>query len=196
MPNIVLASASPRRSEILDNLNIKYAKVVSNINEEVYKNENPIELVKTLAYEKANSVLELIPRDSIVIGADTIVVFNNLILGKPKDDNEAFTHLKMLSGKPHYVYSGISMIYNDNTYINYGSTKVFMKEYSEDEIKSYINTREPLDKAGAYGIQGIGSVFIEKIEGDFFTVMGLPVVKMIEGFRHLGFDYFNIINSK
>jgi septum formation protein len=193
MPNIVLASASPRRSDILNNLNIKFKKIVSNINEDIYFDNNPIELVKILAYEKAKKIVPLVDEDSIIIGADTVVVFENQILGKPKDKNEAYKYLKMLAGKIHYVYSGIAMINTKGTkFIDCGETKVYMRNYSEEEISYYINTNEPLDKAGAYGIQGIGSVLVKKIDGDYYNVVGLPITKLIKGFSELGLNYFDL----
>lgn len=190
MIKVVLASASPRRSEILNSLNINHTVLISNVDEEKYKASCPIDLVKTLSYEKAKVVNEKVEEKSLVIGSDTIVVYNNKILGKPVDYDEAYKFLKLLSGNEHYVYSGIAMIYNNNIYINYGSTKVYMNKYTDRDIENYIKTKEPFDKAGAYGIQGIGSILVEKIEGDFFNVMGLPVQKLIAGLKYLGIDYF------
>jgi len=193
MKNIILASASPRRSEILQNLRIPFEKRVSSIDEEAFTTKDPIETVKRLAFEKAKSVVRDSTEDGLIIGADTIVVYNNEILGKPKNDEEALRYLKLLSGKKHYVYSGLSMLWpaQDKTFIDYCETLVYMRDYNDLEIEAYIRTKEPLDKAGAYGIQGYGAALIEKIDGDYYNVVGLPISKLIEGFQTLGVDYFD-----
>lgn len=192
MKKIILASSSPRRSEILSNLNINFIKVVRLIDEQSFKTDSPIEFVKILAYEKAMSVYNEVEKDATIIGADTIVVYDNKVLGKPNNEAEAYQYLKMLSGKMHYVYSGLAIIDKDSdmNFIDVGKTKVFMRNYNDDDIYSYINTNEPMDKAGAYAIQGYGSVLVDKIEGDYFNVVGLPVSKLIEGFNFLGINYF------
>lgn len=197
MKKIILASSSPRRSEILSNLNINFIKKVRLIDEQSFKNDNPMEFVKILAYEKAMSVYNEVDKDVAIIGADTIVVYDNKILGKPNNEAKAYQYLKMLSGKMHYVYSGLAIIDKDSdmNFIDVGKTKVFMRNYNDDDIYSYIKTNEPMDKAGAYAIQGYGSVLVDKIEGDYFNVVGLPVSKLIEGFNLLGINYFHTFHS-
>ncbi|PKM50250.1 MAG: hypothetical protein CVV02_12225 [Firmicutes bacterium HGW-Firmicutes-7] len=197
MNTIVLASASPRRSEILEKLNIPFEKRMSSIDEKKYVNDNSIELVKMLAYEKANSVVNEL-EDRIIIGADTVVVYENQVLGKPNSHDEAFHFLKQLSGKKHYVYSGIAMLspYKKKVFIDYCETKVFMRDYKEHEINAYIKTMEPFGKAGAYAIQGFGATLVDKIEGDYYNVVGLPISKLIEGFTYLGVDYFNAFHGQ
>lgn len=195
--SIILASASPRRSEILDNLKIPFKKRTSSFDEASILIKEPIELVKALAYEKAKNVIYQADMDEIYIGADTVVVFNGEILGKPKDIDEAYMYLKMLSGKVHSVFTGLSLIhpFYKKTYIDYCETKVYMRNFNEKEITAYINTNEPMDKAGAYGIQGFGAVLIDKIEGDYFNVVGLPISKLIDGLSYLGLDYFDSFHN-
>ena len=193
MPEIILASASPRRSEILSNLNISFRTIVSSVDESQFFSDHPIELVKKLAYAKAEAVLSAAGNGSVIIGADTVVVHGGHILGKPTDEAEAFRFLKQLSSNTHYVYTGIAMIElsGKKNYLGYSSTKVTMRHLSDNEILSYIKTGEPMDKAGAYGIQGYGAALIEGIEGDYYNVVGLPVSKLIEGFSSLNINYFN-----
>lgn len=193
MKNIILASASPRRSEILSNLRIPFEKRISTIDEQAFLVDDPRETVMKLAYEKAKSVIQDNTEDGIIIGADTIVVYDNKIIGKPKDNTEAFEILEILSGKKHSVYSGIAMIWPslNKEFISYCETIVFMRPYNGMEIEAYIRTKEPLDKAGAYGIQGYGAALVDKIDGDYYNVVGLPVSKLIEGFSALGVNYFD-----
>lgn len=173
---IVLASGSPRRKEILENMNLKFDIIKSEIEETIVENESPEELVKRLSYEKAHDIASK-NLDSIVIGADTIVVLNNNVLGKPKDEDEAFNMLKRMSGKEHDVITGISILclglkkeIND-----YCVSKVKFKNLSDEEIYSYIRTGECMDKAGAYGIQGLGGLLVEYIKGDYFNIVGFPI---------------------
>ncbi|PKM96121.1 MAG: septum formation protein Maf [Firmicutes bacterium HGW-Firmicutes-1] len=195
--NIVLASASPRRSEILEKLNIPFQKRVSLIDEAKYFNDDPRELVKTLSLEKAKSVIIEANEDKIIIGADTVVVYDNKVLGKPHNDQDALCYLKQLSGKMHFVYTGITMLHPlyNKVYIDYCETMVFMRDYNEHEMNAYIKTKEPIDKAGAYAIQGYGATLVDKIDGDYYNVVGLPISKLIEGFFHLGVDYFNSFHN-
>lgn len=178
---IVLASGSPRRKEILENMNLKFDIIKSEIEETIVENESPEELVKRLSYEKAHDIASK-NLDSIVIGADTIVVLNNNVLGKPKDEDEAFNMLKQMSGKEHDVITGISILclglkkeIND-----YCVSKVKFKNLSDEEIYSYIRTGECMDKAGAYGIQGLGGLLVEYIEGDYFNIVGFPISSAAE----------------
>ena len=142
--------------------------------EEIINTTVPEEAVKELSRQKAREVAARTDGD-VVIGADTVVAIGNKILGKPKDKNDAFLMLKSLSGKEHSVFTGVTIIKNDKTETFSVQTKVKYFELSDDEINKYISTNEPFDKAGAYGIQGKGSLLVEKIDGDFFNVVGLPI---------------------
>lgn len=154
--------------------------VPENINEEQVSSD-PVSHVLELSRKKAENVAKKV-RDSIILGADTIVVLNGEILGKPKDSEEAFKMLKKLSGKEHKVYTGISLVdkKEGKTLSGYQLTKVKFNQLKDKEIKDYIDTGEPLDKAGAYGIQGMGNFLVEKIEGDLDNVIGLPLRKLEE----------------
>ncbi len=181
MKKIILASKSPRRKEILQNLNIDFDVVLSDADEESVDKNLPAELyVGNLASIKAFSVCKKMITEKIVIGADTVVVLDNEILGKPKDEDDAFNMLKKLSGRKHSVYTGICVV-NSHTakaVTTYEKTDVYFKELTDDEILNYIKTLEPMDKAGAYAVQGLGSIFIEKIDGDYFNVVGLCAFKL------------------
>lgn len=189
MKEIVLASASPRRKEILEGLGVKFKVISSDIEEKVDERLSPIEIAKGLAYLKAKDISNKISGDYVVIGADTIVEYNK-VLGKPKNTEEAFNMLRLLSGKAHRVITGFAIIdcSTKKQFIDYESTNVYFDHLSEEQIKKYIATGEPMDKAGAYGIQGRASLFVSKIEGDYFNVVGLPIFKMGVVLR----NYFDI----
>ncbi|GMQ64986.1 Maf family protein [Vallitalea maricola] len=195
MKNIILASKSPRRKELLERLNLDFDVKVSQVDEESFEQDLPWKFVEKLAYEKANSVSKLADNDSLVIGCDTVVVYEDKILGKPGDIGQARDYLEKLSGKKHLVYTGIAILDKNSNekYISHEMTEVYMKELNEEEITCYIRTGEPLDKAGAYGIQGVGSILIEKINGDYYNVMGLPLNKLYKGLSKLGVNYFQIV---
>lgn len=173
---IVLASGSPRRKEILENMNLKFDIIKSEIEETTVENESPENLVKRLSYEKAHDVATR-NSDSIVIGADTVVVLDNNVLGKPKDREEAFDMLKKMSGREHDVITGISILCLDSKeeISDFCVSKVKFKNLSDEDIYSYINTGECMDKAGAYGIQGLGGLLVEYIKGDYFNIVGFPI---------------------
>lgn len=177
--NIVLASASPRRREILENTNIKFDIISSSIDELVLEGESPCHMVMRLAFEKGIDIASKRKSD-LVISADTIVVLDNKVLGKPKDEDEARDMITSLSGKTHQVITGISLINleNNKKIIDYVISNVKFKNLSENDINDYIKTKESLDKAGAYGIQGYGALLVEEIQGDYFNIVGLPVSKL------------------
>lgn len=180
---IVLASASPRRKDLLENLGIKFKIVVASCDETIDDGIGPGDAVMLLSLKKAAAAGKAIEgENALVIGADTVVVFENEILTKPKDEEDAFNMLKKLSGKVHSVMTGITVLRTSDAKCEtvYEETKVSFKKITDEEIKSYIKTFEPMDKAGSYGIQGIGSMFIEKIEGDYFNVVGLPVCRLCD----------------
>lgn len=185
---MILASASPRRKEILENFGFSFKTIVKNIDETSDKTRAE-EKILEIAEKKARAAAIDFP-DENVIGADTVVVVDGKILGKPKDKKEAFSMLKSLSGRSHEVITAFSFInINKNiSYSDYEITKVYFKNLTDDEINWYINTKEPMDKAGAYGIQGKGAFFVEKIEGDFFSVMGFPLGKFVRFLNKTGFN--------
>lgn len=187
MGKIILASSSPRRMELLKNLGVEFDIIPSNY-EEIMVNKQPEELVCYLAKNKALEVSNRVKSDNIVLAADTMVFIGNIALGKPHTNNAAYAMLKNLSGKVHEVITGICLINKsiNKTYLDYEVTKVFFRELSEEEILNYIETKEPLDKAGAYGIQGLGGLFVKRIEGCYFNVVGLPIYKLYNGFREMG----------
>lgn len=190
--NIVLASNSPRRREILSQLNIKFEVVPSSF-EETLINMEPPELVEHFAYMKALDVFEKLKgnlsEDTYILGSDTIVYCNS-IMGKPKSDEDAYQMLKALSNKEHQVISGLSIIQGSTgrAITMHDITKVWIRELEDREIINYISSGEPVDKAGAYAIQGIGSLFIEKIQGCYFNVVGLPVNKLFKIMKKFGIN--------
>lgn len=187
--DIILASKSPRRREILENTKVRFSIKESQIDEIIKADESPKETVMRLAYEKALDVANN-NKESLVIGADTIVVINNKILGKPKNEEEAYEMIKLLSGKTHYVITGFALINLslNKKVIDCEVSQVTFKELSEECIKDYINTKESLDKAGAYGIQGYGGLLVKNIQGDYFNIVGLPISKISDSLK----DHFKI----
>ncbi len=190
---IVLASASPRRKELLEQIGIEF-EVITSQTEEVYENTDPEEIVKELALMKALDVTQgdednYIEGDCVIIGADTIVVRDGEILGKPADEANAFAMLQSLQGRSHMVYTGVAIIEcregvdEEDGEVGFTfditnhaiGTKVNVLPMSDEEIRAYIESGEPMDKAGAYGIQGRFAAYVEGIEGDYFNVMGLPI---------------------
>ena len=174
----ILASASDRRKELLSRIISDFEVKISDFDEGTVEVSKDIEkYVKTLAEGKAKSVALNCTNDSIIIGADTIVVIDDNILGKPKDKDDAFRMLKLLSNNVHRVYSGVTVINNEKQVMKSEClyTEVYFSELSDEEIWRYIDTGECLDKAGAYGIQGYGGVFVEKINGCYYNVVGVPL---------------------
>lgn len=185
---MILASASPRRKEILENFGFSFKTIVKNIDETSDKTRAEEKILEIAEKKAKAAAIDFL--DENVIGADTVVVVDGKILGKPKDEKEAFSMLKSLSGRSHEVITAFSFInINKNiSYSDYEITKVYFKNLTDDEINWYINTKEPMDKAGAYGIQGKGAFFVEKIEGDFFSVMGFPLGKFVRFLNKTGFN--------
>lgn len=185
--NVVLASASPRRRELLDMLGVKDFKVIPAVGEEApTKGMTAFDGACALSRAKAEEVSKLCPRDSLIIAADTIVALDGDHLGKPCDEEEAFHMLTRISGRSHKVYTGVTVMRGEQIITDYERTCVRFRAMTEREIRAYIATGEPMDKAGAYGAQGIGALFIEGIEGDFFNVMGLPVCRLSAMLEKLG----------
>lgn len=187
--NIILASASPRRKEILENTNIKFDIISSSIEELILGGESPCQMVMRLAFEKGIDIASKHKSD-LVISADTIVVLDDNVLGKPKDEEEARQMISNLSGRTHQVITGISLINleNNKKIIDYVISNVKFKKLSKDDINDYIKTKESLDKAGAYGIQGYGAILVEEIQGDYFNIVGLPISKLSDLLK----KHFNI----
>ena len=176
---VFLASKSPRRRKLLKQLNIKFKSFSVEMNEKIHPNEKPSNSVLRLSKEKLE-LAKLKVKKGIVITADTIVVLNKTVLGKPKNKKDAFRILKLLSGKTHVVYTGYSIFNftNNKTISEYEKTEVTFRDLTDEEIKEYINGGSPMDKAGAYGIQDdFGAVFINKINGCYYNVVGLPLAK-------------------
>jgi septum formation protein len=194
--NIVLASGSPRRKELLMKFIKDFKIQISDIEEDMTTYNDVNSLVMKLAFEKGADVLNRCEDDEIIISADTIVVYNNEVLGKPHSEEDARAMLEKLSNNYHEVITGICIMKKEGNIkiLDYETTRVKMKKLDKNEIEDYIKTGEPMDKAGAYGIQGLGSIFVESIEGDYYNVMGLPLNKL---YSYL-LKYFDIslLNTK
>ncbi|HMA59850.1 MAG TPA: Maf family protein [Halanaerobiales bacterium] len=173
---IILASSSDRRKELLTRLGIKYTAMPSKIDEDGYDYEHPDKLVQELSLAKASNVANVV-ENALIIAADTVVAHNNKILGKPEDEEDAKRMLQLLENDKHEVFTGLALISADDEmhFLDYDVTEVFMRKVEKEEIERYIKTGEPMDKAGSYGIQGKGGIFVNKIVGSYFTVMGLPI---------------------
>ncbi len=185
---LVLASASPRRQELLRQIGCNFTVVFSDIIENNSQDLPPIELAVSQARAKALDVASRVDAEQIVIGADTIVTINGQIFGKPVDYDDARRMLTELSGREHQVITGISVVKEAKCWQDYEITRVKIRQLSPDEIERYILTGEPMDKAGAYAIQGIGALLIENIEGCYTNVVGLPLVKLAVLLKKAGFD--------
>jgi len=187
--NIILASKSPRRRELLENIGLKFSVKPADI-EEIHRGVTGFgEIVMDLAEQKGEAVRSQMFHDRIIIASDTIVVINNDILNKPDDRDRAFEMLSILSGKIHSVFTSLYVYdgYLKETVKEFTETKVEFYDLSESQINDYLDTHEPFDKAGAYGIQGYGSKFIKKIDGCFFSVMGFPIPLFSQNMYKLGY---------
>jgi septum formation protein len=181
IPVIILASSSPRRQMLLKQIGVPFRIILPDCEEKTSMQDNFSESVVYNANLKAESVLHLCG-GMAALGADTVVEFNNRQLGKPSTSEEAYEMLRNLSGKSHFVHTGITLIDPTNglKYQDHDVTRVFFRELPDSEIEDYVNSGEPMDKAGAYGIQERGALFVRRVEGCFFNVMGLPVSKLWE----------------
>lgn len=189
-PSIILASASPRRRELLQGLGIRFRVEVSKVTEEVEQDVTPSKYVEILAERKALDVASRCHKGAaLVIGSDTVVVLEDEILGKPRDEDDAFQMLSRLQGKTHHVYTGVSVVTctESQTRTAHSVTRVTMEHMTPAKIRRYIATGEPMDKAGAYAIQGIGATLVPHIEGDYFTVVGLPLFLLTRLLEESGF---------
>ncbi len=178
MEKFVLASASPRRRELLGIMGVEFDVIVSEADESsVSKELEPSLYVQELALLKAAATAKNIDKNSIVIGADTVVTLDGKILGKPADKEDAFNMLKAISGRTHEVFTGycVMRLKDGLSVCNAVKTGVVFKNLTDEKIKRYVDTLEPMDKAGAYGVQGLGGLLVEKINGDYQNVVGLPI---------------------
>ncbi|MEA3501115.1 MAG: Maf family protein [Candidatus Marinimicrobia bacterium] len=184
--NIILASKSPRRIEILNQLGLNFQTIPSNFDEKTLTIKDPIEFAKIASLKKAKTIADKY-NNSLVIGADTIVVLNNKIIGKPNSKKDAIEILQKLSNNTHEVITGFSMVKLDENIeiVDHEITKVTFRKLDKDEIVEYINEYKPYDKAGAYGIQDMKAVLVKKIDGCYFNVLGFPISKFYEKFINL-----------
>ncbi|HDZ88359.1 MAG TPA: septum formation inhibitor Maf, partial [Nitrospirae bacterium] len=187
MRKIILASASPRRKDILGITGLNFTVCASDYEENLDLPLNPRALARFLSRKKAEAVAHKY-KNAIIIAADTFIIFKNRLLGKAHTGKQAEKMLRMLNGKAHSVITGFTIMDTGSGKVLSRSveTKVYFKKLSREEIKGYVRTKEPLDKAGAYAIQGLGAVFIRKIDGDFFNVMGLPLCALTESLKEFG----------
>lgn len=195
MTKIILASASDRRKDILSQVGISYEVMPSSIDEDAIQADTPAALVEALSAAKAEDIAERLTKNFVIIGADTVVVKDNSILGKPSDEAEAAKMLQMLQGNRHEVYTGVTLIsvspegkgLIDTFHVR---TIVDMIPMTAAQIDAYIKTGEPMDKAGAYGIQGRGAAYIQDIAGDYYNVVGLPISTVLTRLANMGIDRY------
>jgi septum formation protein len=181
---LILASKSPRRGELLTAAGIRFEAASVDVNESFLRLEPPGDHVRRLALEKARAGFARYPSD-LVLGADTIVLIGGEMLGKPRDEQDATRMLRVLSGREHEVLTGLALVSAERTIVEVARTKVWFNPMTEDEIAEYVGSGEPLDKAGGYGIQGLGSRFIDRIQGSYSNVVGLPVAlvyRLLKGY--------------
>ena len=184
---IVLASGSPRRYELLKMIGIEdFTVIPDTAEEEIQPDMTPGQTVTAIAFQKASNVSRLCNSDDVIIAADTLVFLDGQPISKPVDREDAAEMLRSLSGRKHTVYSGVAIIRGADIAVHAERTDVYFRDMTESEITAYVDSGEPMDKAGAYGAQGKGAVFIERIEGDFFNVMGLPICRLTIMLRDFG----------
>ena len=191
--DIILASQSPRRRELLERMGVgDFCIVTPDIDEQMDRDLPPGELVGRISLEKALAVQAQEGKGPIIIAADTVVALDGAVLGKPADELDAFKMLSTLSGCRHQVYTGLTVLRGEEQYTVSEETTVTFRELSAEEIDRYVATGEPMDKAGAYGIQGYGALLVEGIQGDYYNVMGLPVCRLGLLLRRLGVDCLSL----
>ncbi len=181
---IILASGSPRRRQLLTGLGVEFEAISMDVDESFDKNMDVDEIAKSIASKKAYAAADN-HNDCAIIAADTIVVMDDMILEKPKDRQDAIDMLKMLSGRWHEVHSGVCIIFEGEVTVFSQVTKVHFMELDSSTINWYVDTKEPMDKAGAYGIQGYGAVLVDRVDGDFYNVMGFPISKIMSELARL-----------
>jgi len=185
-PQVILASASPRRRELLRLVGIEHVVMPADIDETYTTGETPAAHAERLAREKAGALNRA---EAVVIGSDTIVVVDGDVLGKPRDRDHAAEMLRRLSGRSHLVMTGVAVAWRGRLSSGVEEVGVTFRSLGEDEIQRYIDTGEPMDKAGAYGIQGFGATIVDRVDGDYFAVMGLPLNRLVRLCRSLGLGY-------
>lgn len=188
-PQIILASNSPRRKELLAQMGITDFKVSApNVDESVEGEPSPAEMVEQLSLRKARGLANRAGPDDLIIAADTVVALDGAVLGKPRDGEDAFAMLSALSGREHHVYTGVTVLQGERAVTEHEETAVAFRALEPEEIRGYIATGEPMDKAGAYGIQGCGALLVSGIRGDYCNVVGLPVFRLGRILREFGID--------
>jgi septum formation protein len=185
-PRLILASGSPRRAELLARLGLDHQVRIPDVDESVLPGEEPAAAARRLAGLKAANAPE---EGALSIGCDTLVVHRDEILGKPADPDEAVEMVCRLKGDEHVVYTGVAIATPGRIEVAVEATRVWFRSLDPLECQEYVATGEPMDKAGAYGIQGFGAAIVERIEGDYFNVMGLPIQRLLELFRRFGWRY-------
>jgi septum formation protein len=185
-PRLILASRSPRRAELLARIGLDFAVRVPDVDESLLPGEEPAAAADRLARSKAEVALA---DGALVIGCDTLVVHRGETLGKPADGEDAVAMLRRLQGDEHVVYTGVALGMPGRIESAVEATRVWFRPLELQECEEYVSTNEPMDKAGAYGIQGFGAAIVERIEGDYFNVMGLPIQRLLELFNRFGWRY-------
>ncbi|MGD0351890.1 MAG: Maf family protein [Dehalococcoidia bacterium] len=187
MKKIILASGSPRRKELLEKIGLKFEVESSNYEEDIYPGLQPHDVAQKISLKKAEIVASK-HKNVVIIAADTFIVFDGQILGKPSTANESREMLQKLNGKSHSVITGFSVIdtAKNKTLSRSVETIVFLKKLTQSEIDTYVKSKEPLDKAGGYAIQGLGAVIVDRIEGDYLNVVGLPLSALTEALKEFG----------
>lgn len=189
--SIILASQSPRRRELLAQMGVPQFEVVPALGEEIASpGLSPAQLVEVLSRQKAEEVAVQAGPDDVVIAADTVVAVDGAVLGKPRDPADAARMLSLLSGRAHTVYTGVTVRRGTFSLTAHEATQVRFRPLTQSEISAYIATGEPMDKAGAYGVQGLGALLVERLDGDFFNVMGLPVLRLSRMLERFGVHFF------
>ena len=192
---LILASQSPRRRELLARMGLDFTVISPRIDEDSFSDPDPAALVRTLSREKALAVAKGQDPETLVIAADTVVVLDGQALGKPGDEAEAAAMLSALSGRSHAVYTGVTVCQGSRADTEAECTQVTFRPLTGEEIRHYVATGEPMDKAGAYGIQGFGSLLVEGIRGDYFNVVGLPVCRLGRMLAAFGVDCLALAGS-
>ena len=183
---LILASASPRRKELLERLGLDFTVRIAELDETMDPFAHPADEVARVSRQKAQAVHPMSNEGDIIIAADTIVVCDSLVMGKPRSESEAFSMLRRLSGREHQVMTGLTVMSDTYTETVTVTTTLRLRHLADEEIRAYIATGEPMDKAGAYGIQGLASMFVVGIDGDYYNVMGLPVCTLTTILRKCG----------
>ena len=190
MKKIILASKSPRRDEILSLVGYPHEVIVSDADETVGDDVSARDAATEISRRKAAAVLGITDGERVIVAADTVVEADGKVFGKPKDENDARRMLETMSGGRHFVHTGVTVTDGERTVTECITTKVYMRKLTKRDIDGYIASGEPFDKAGAYGIQGIAGAFVERLEGDYFNVMGLPICRLSEILTEFGIGLF------